>query len=332
MVFLDEETAVFGVPEVVRQVVDVLEGDRESVRGRILDRYNSLGASWLKVAFEIPPAALAEIPESTAAPINLQFVKDIQVIGVSGDKAGEDIDIQLTADFATETSATSAGDAIDGALKLVSTFVPDEKLRDLLSGVEVATKESTVTVSFKTSATQLREIIKEPPEFDFGDIFNFGDMFGRTETLPARERVPHGGPIETVRIQGREHVQPGESHPPYISVPPTSGWHYPFTASWGIHSSQIQDAAQVHNLEHGGVFIQYDTEDTELIAQMQTIAERQSGFPCYLIVAPYEGLDQPIALTAWGVPQRLGSYDERAIQEFINAYRAHGPERVPCTP
>jgi hypothetical protein len=138
-------------------------------------------------------------------------------------------------------------------------------------------------------------------------------------------------------VQGQAHIAPGQGHPLYNSSPPTSGWHYPTPARWGIYPSPLEDEVQVHNLEHGGVVIQYNTQDTELIAKLEALAKKQSNFPCYLIVAPYANIlnlqtqtRHPIALTAWGVIDYLDGYNEERIQKFIDAYRDRGPEKVVC--
>jgi len=140
------------------------------------------------------------------------------------------------------------------------------------------------------------------------------------------------GPGERPLLQPPTHIQPGESHPPYSSVPPTSGWHYATTAPWGISQTPIAEEIQVHNLEHGGVIIQYNTRDRDLVQRLEELARKQADYPCYLIVAPYPNMGSAIALTAWGVVLYLQQYDETAIQEFIDAYRKKGPEVVACTP
>jgi hypothetical protein len=58
--------------------------------------------------------------------------------------------------------------------------------------------------------------------------------------------------------QGNAHIQMvTEAHPPYNSDPPTSGPHLPYIAPWGIHTEPIPRELQVHNLEDGGVVVQY---------------------------------------------------------------------------
>lgn len=130
-----------------------------------------------------------------------------------------------------------------------------------------------------------------------------------------------------VPIQGTQHVAPGEPHPPYNTDPPTSGWHYESTARWGIHSQPIPRELQGHNLEHGGVMVQYSCDDCpQLVAQLEGVVKR---YRSKVILAPYPGMPHQIALTAWGRIAELESFDEKTIVRFIEAYRDKGPEQVP---
>lgn len=137
------------------------------------------------------------------------------------------------------------------------------------------------------------------------------------------------GPGLRLTDLGNEHIYPGESHPSYNSIPPTSGWHYEKQmAPWGTHEVQIADEVYLHNLEYGGVAIQYATDDEELIAQLENFAELQPGFPSCFIVAPYSPMAASIALTAWGVIEYFETFDLQGIQEFVDAYRNKGPEQI----
>ena len=46
--------------------------------------------------------------------------------------------------------------------------------------------------------------------------------------------------------------------------------------------------------------------------------------------APYDGMDTPIVITAWGFRMPLEEVDEPAIEEFIDEFREKGPEDQPC--
>ncbi|TAK10253.1 MAG: DUF3105 domain-containing protein [Candidatus Manganitrophaceae bacterium] len=151
------------------------------------------------------------------------------------------------------------------------------------------------------------------------------------EKNKSAEKAEEKEPGTTVPSLGNDHIQSIESpHPPYNSKPPTSGPHVPFVARWGIYTRQIPNELQVHNLEDGGVIIQYDCKDcSEMIQKIEAIAKdyldkskmtpQNSRFG-HLLVAPYPGLDTPIALTAWGKIDKLSTFDEARIRRFIEAY------------
>lgn len=138
----------------------------------------------------------------------------------------------------------------------------------------------------------------------------------------------------SVSIQGAEHVGTGQPHPSYNTTPPTSGWHYSgpgAPAPWGIHQEPIPDEVQVHNLEHGGIMVQYkcDRQEAscqELVKQLERIVGR---YRSKVILAPYPSMQSLVALTAWGQIRTLEAVDEKTILAFIEAYKNKGPEQVP---
>jgi hypothetical protein len=118
---------------------------------------------------------------------------------------------------------------------------------------------------------------------------------------------------------GNAHVQLAtDPHPPYNSEPPTSGPHLPYLAPWGIHTRPIQQELQVHNLEDGGVMVQYNCECPELVAKLTEVVGR---YKKYVILAPYPGMKSKIALTAWTRIDTLDEFDEARIVRFIEAYK-----------
>src|SRR5213592_2834325 len=119
--------------------------------------------------------------------------------------------------------------------------------------------------------------------------------------------------------QGNLHIPTADSpHEPYNSDPPTSGPHLPYIAPWGVHTRPIQPELQVHNLEDGGVVVQYNCECPELAEQLKKVVQ---GYDKYVILAPYPSMKTRIALTAWTRIDTFDDFDERRIRRFINAYR-----------
>src|SRR3984893_11781914 len=90
-------------------------------------------------------------------------------------------------------------------------------------------------------------------------------------------RVAVAQPGASLSDQGNRHVQTlNEPIPPYNSEPPTSGPPLPYIAPWGIHTEPIPRQLQVHNLEDGGVMVQYNCSAPcpDLAAKLAEVVRR----------------------------------------------------------
>ena len=119
---------------------------------------------------------------------------------------------------------------------------------------------------------------------------------------------------------GNRHIRVGTSPAvSYNTDPPTSGPHYPTIVRWGVHQRPIDKGFQVHNLEDGGVLVQYNCGDCpELVKKLGNLV---LGYSRYVILAPYPSMKHRIALTAWGKIDTLDAFDEKRITSFINDFR-----------
>jgi hypothetical protein len=119
--------------------------------------------------------------------------------------------------------------------------------------------------------------------------------------------------------QGNRHLQTAsDPHETYNSDPPTSGPHLPYIAPWGVHTRPIPRELQVHNLEDGGVLVQYSCECPDLVAKLRGMVEK---YDKHVILAPYPGMPSTIALTAWTRIETLPTFDDKRIRRFIESYR-----------
>lgn len=123
--------------------------------------------------------------------------------------------------------------------------------------------------------------------------------------------------------QGQTHIQVGEPHPAYNSNPPTSGWHWAQPANWGVYSKPLVDEQAVHNLEHGGIWISYKDIDDQTKTNLEKIAKANSGS---VILSPREANDSKIVLASWTRLEKMDSYDEAKILEFIERNKNKSPE------
>lgn len=135
--------------------------------------------------------------------------------------------------------------------------------------------------------------------------------------------------------QGRQHVPNGTPPPIYNSSPPTSGAHSS-PAPWGERSNEIPLINQVHNLEHGGVLIQYNcsqrppaTSCYDAVAQLRDILSKaRRDIDKKIVLAPFGGMERFIAVTSWTWLQYFDRVDEEGILQFARAHINNAPEQV----
>lgn len=142
-----------------------------------------------------------------------------------------------------------------------------------------------------------------------------------------------GDPVgQQIPGQGQAHVSANTRVTTYNSVPPTSGPHWPTTASWGSYTASPADEQLVHNLEHGGIVISHNTTQ-DVVDKLRAL--RASYGPdrfgsVKIVVRPYELIPRgQIALTAWTWIDVLEAYDETRIRAFITAHMNQCCEDVP---
>jgi len=121
--------------------------------------------------------------------------------------------------------------------------------------------------------------------------------------------------------------------------PPTSGPHFAQQAVWGSYTEPLLQAQVVHNLEHGGIYIQYGKD-----VPQATIDELKGFYDSHqngTLLAPLPSLGSKIAIGAWTTSSpskpdtgtaylaKCTTFDEAAYAAFFKAYQGQGPERFP---
>lgn len=129
---------------------------------------------------------------------------------------------------------------------------------------------------------------------------------------------------------GRNHA-PGDVD--YPMTPPVGGDH---NASWlncdgDVYEKAVPDVNAVHSLEHGAVWVTYNTQASD--ADVTKLAERVRSTP-FTLMSPYAGQEGAITLTAWGKQVTVDSADDRRVGQFLTQY-VQGPQTpepgAPCT-
>jgi len=114
----------------------------------------------------------------------------------------------------------------------------------------------------------------------------------------------------------------------YEQSPPAAG---PHNNDWmncmgDVYDAPIANEHAVHSLEHGAVWITYRPDLAQ--DQVNKLAEKVRGTE-KMFMSPYEGLDKPISLQAWGYQLKLDNADDKRIDEFISALRVNASQEGP---
>ena len=141
---------------------------------------------------------------------------------------------------------------------------------------------------------------------------------------PAAKMVAAGCTFKTYPSLGRSHVTSLAAKVKYNSFPPTSGTHYQSPAIWGHYIAPLVLVQEVHNLEHGGMIIQYGSKVPQpTVDQLLAFyTSSQNG----MLLAPLPTLGAKVALTAWTHLATCTKYSKAAFTAFRDAYRGKGPE------
>ncbi len=139
-------------------------------------------------------------------------------------------------------------------------------------------------------------------------------------------------PMEPVKIQpdGTYHTTGPITY--HVSLPPTSGLHYPVWADWGVYDVPVPFRFQVHNLEHGGILVHEGTGLSSADKAQIVAFWRQA--PPYVLVTPETFAQFPknaVVVTSWQRWMVCKPYTARslaAIRVYRNVYRGTGPEQI----
>ena len=150
---------------------------------------------------------------------------------------------------------------------------------------------------------------------------------------------------QTFPPMGRQHIEKLSKGFQYNSFPPTSGPHYPpgpkAPVVWNLYDTPLDEVAVVHNLEHGGVVVQYGSDVPASVVQQ--IAAWYEESPNGLVVAPLPddvhaprpaNASKNIYLTSWTHLMTCPTFDKGAFDRFRDDYRGptgDAPEKFPLS-
>jgi hypothetical protein len=134
-----------------------------------------------------------------------------------------------------------------------------------------------------------------------------------------------------------QHVNNINARPNWNTFPPSNGPHYPVPAVWGFYTAPVALMQAVHNLEHGGIEIEWGNKVPK--SEIQKLERFYNGSPNAMLAFPLPKLGNKIALVAWtqkptethgqGRVAECTHFDQSAFKAFRDAFRGKGPERFP---
>jgi hypothetical protein len=136
--------------------------------------------------------------------------------------------------------------------------------------------------------------------------------------------------LQTFDALEARHVEELPDGYEYNSIPATSGLHNPTTAIWNLYDQPVPQINYVHNLEHGGIVVQYGSEvqAADIAALGDWYAQDTRGLIVARLDPDFEEEDAALAdqivATSWTHMLRCGSFDEEQLDDFIADYR--GPQ------
>jgi hypothetical protein len=161
-------------------------------------------------------------------------------------------------------------------------------------------------------------------------------VMGGSDSDSARAALEEAGcTLQTFPAQQANHVDRLPDGFEYNSDPATSGPHFPEWATWDVYDDPVEEIRLVHNLEHGGVVIQYGDDVPQ--AQVDALIDWYRGAPEGIVIAPRPDLGNVIALSAWnadpgaddgeGILAKCQRFDQAAFDAYMDAYAFKGRER-----
>ena len=126
--------------------------------------------------------------------------------------------------------------------------------------------------------------------------------------------IPDG--VEQVAVGSRLHV---DGPIDYDGVP-AGGDHAPIWLNCGFYPQPVPPENAVHALEHGAVWVTFDTNAGHDVANSLAVHARNPK----VIVSPVVDQGVPVLVTAWGRQMEVTDPNDSRIDQFIVAFSGAG--------
>jgi hypothetical protein len=184
VVVLSRKLIIIGSVPAVKDCIDVAGGKVKRVSGVVMDTYNSLGDTIVRLAMVVPEDVKESFTEETAeapVPIAMEAFADIQTLGVALDQDMDAMTIKVNADFGSAESAEDAADSLGTMIDFIGMMSPEEETKDLLERIEISASGSRVYINFEVSMSEIEKL---------GESF-MGEMGGMEQMpIPPEVEIP----------------------------------------------------------------------------------------------------------------------------------------------
>jgi hypothetical protein len=128
--------------------------------------------------------------------------------------------------------------------------------------------------------------------------------------------------VEVIPICTSEQLAAGKISDPlcYNSNPPTSGPHNGSPMPFKVLDNPAPKESLIHNMEHGGVVVWYNTDDQNLIKQLADAVNAELDRRRLVVMTRYTEMEpNTIALTSWTRLDKFKTdeYSKKRVTDFI---------------
>jgi hypothetical protein len=149
-------------------------------------------------------------------------------------------------------------------------------------------------------------------------------------------------------INTASHMRSAIDYTVQGDLPPAGGPHWGMSACpsdpelapflcgpvpWGIYDKPFAAESVVHNMEHSGVIVWYNTQDLAIVAQLEGVVSAYLDQGRYLVMMPFPAMEpETIALTAWGRRDHfpVDDYGDERAQNFIEGHECRFDPEALC--
>lgn len=137
---------------------------------------------------------------------------------------------------------------------------------------------------------------------------------------------PSANDIEGVVVEDGQTNNHVDAPIDYDADPPSGGDHADIWLNCDVYDIPVPEANAVHSLEHGVVWIAYDSAlDADDVSTLEAL---HASEPDRMILSPHEDLPSPVVAVAWERRLEVDSADDPRLADFVDAYvnGAQAPE------